>query len=90
MSAQAYGTLFSKSPMSVANRVDVPVLMLLGGKDKRVPNYEGKNYVSWLRSRGVEAECFLFPEDGHALDSGKSSTAESIELSTLGTHSQCL
>ena len=59
--------------MSVADKVDVPVLMLLGGKDKRVPNYEGKNYVHWLRSRGVEADCFIFPEDGHALDSGESS-----------------
>ena len=56
--------------MSVAEKVDVPVLMLLGGKDKRVPNYQGKNYVHLLPSRGVKADCYVFPEDGHSLDSG--------------------
>ena len=59
--------------MSVVEGVKVPVLVALGGQDKRVPNYEGRNWVSWLKGRDSKADvrCFMYPEDGHSLDSGE-------------------
>lgn len=70
-SKEMYSTLWEKSPMSVADKVRAPVMVALGGKDRRVPNYEGRNWVSWLRSRGKRAECYWYPEDGHGLEGGE-------------------
>ena len=47
-----YETLWKASPMSVAHKVKTPVLMILGEKDQRVPNYEGLNWVTYLRGNG--------------------------------------
>lgn len=71
LTADIYDKLWAASPMSVADKVKSPVCMILGGKDKRVPNYEGRNYVHYLQGRGLKnVKCYMFPEDGHALDSG--------------------
>jgi len=42
-------------------RVDVPVLVLHGGKDRMIPVAHGE----WLANRCPTAELRLFPEDGH-------------------------
>lgn len=76
-SAETYATLLSKSPITVAHNVTSPVCMILGEKDKRVPNYEGKNYVAALRTKFTQdgearevprVSFYEFEGEGHSLD----------------------
>lgn len=73
-SASTYKTLLSKSPITVVGNVKSPVCMILGGKDRRVPSYEGKNYITSLKSADFyrsRHKCYIFPEEGHSLDGGE-------------------
>ena len=65
---QQYDHMFQMSPSRLIDRIKVPLLLLLGQKDVRVPNYEALNWYHYLRSRGRDVDLLQFPEDGHALD----------------------
>ena len=56
------------SPSAHVSNVKAPVLMLIGGKDRRVPPSQGLAYANELRRRGVTVKTNFYPEDGHALD----------------------
>ena len=66
-SAEALAAMRAVSPMAHVDAVRVPVLMLLGAKDRRVPSSNGMAYAHALRHRGVTVRTLLFPEDEHAL-----------------------
>lgn len=59
---------YSKSPIRYIDAVKTPILLCLGGKDRRVPPSQGLEYHHALTSRGVSSRLLYFPEDGHALD----------------------
>ena len=59
------------SPVSSAADVTAPLLLLLGGRDRRVPLEDAQRYVAALRARGRGAPAtrvLVFPHDAHALD----------------------
>ena len=56
------------SPSAHVAQVKAPVLMLIGGKDRRVPPSQGLAYANELRRRDVSVKTNFYPEDGHALD----------------------
>ena len=76
-SQQQLDAMFNKSPMRHVQNVVTPTLLLLGGKDRRVPMCQGIEYYHALRSahaaaaaaRDVPVKCLVFPEDTHAIDS---------------------
>ncbi|KAJ3168943.1 hypothetical protein HDU88_001270 [Geranomyces variabilis] len=65
---EIYSAIWKASPMSVAASVKTPAMVMLGADDRRVPNYEGKNWYYYLKSRGVDVRAMQFPDNGHALD----------------------
>ncbi|CAG9467337.1 unnamed protein product [Pedinophyceae sp. YPF-701] len=61
----------AKSPITTVDNVNLPLLVLLGAKDARVPFTDAKQYVTALKDRGESApdvRVLVFPEDKHALD----------------------
>lgn len=60
--------MFSVSPIAKFERADVPTLMMLGGKDLRVPYYQGRTWYELLKARGVDTLCKFYEKDRHALD----------------------
>lgn len=59
--------LFNKSPISVVSNVKTPALLIIGGKDFRVPPAQGVRYHQILKSQGVPTKLHYYPEDGHAV-----------------------
>lgn len=59
--------VFAASPASRVASVRAPVLLLLGGRDKRVPPSNGLAFAAALRSRGVPTRTLVFPDDEHPL-----------------------
>ena len=66
---QAVATMLDKSPIKYLNQVTCPSLLLIGAKDLRVPPSQGIRYYKMLKSRGVECELKLYPDDCHPLSS---------------------
>ncbi|TVU31058.1 hypothetical protein EJB05_22725 [Eragrostis curvula] len=59
---------YQKSPVAHISKVKVPLLMLLGGADLRVPSSNGLQYARALRERGGEVKIMFFPEDIHEIN----------------------
>ena len=71
----AVSTMLDKSPIRYVDQVKCPALLLIGGKDLRVPPSQGIRYYKYLKSRGVECHIKFYPEDCHPL-SGVPCTAD--------------
>lgn len=58
---------FLKSPISVIKNVRTPCIILVGDSDKRVPPHQSYYYYNCLKSMGVDARLYNYPDSGHAL-----------------------
>ena len=66
-SVDALEAMREASPIAHVDRVEAPVLMLLGAADLRVPPSNGLRYAAALNARGVDCRTRVFPEDAHGL-----------------------
>ncbi len=62
---EAEEVYLARSPLTHADRIDVPVLLLQGGEDAVVPPAQSEAIRDALISRGVPCDYVLFPEEGH-------------------------
>jgi dipeptidyl aminopeptidase/acylaminoacyl peptidase len=58
--------LLSRSPVTYADRIEAPILVIQGANDPRVPKAESDQIVERLRGRGVEVNYDVYPDEGHA------------------------
>ena len=59
------GFLWSRSPLSAAGSIRIPMLIAQGANDPRVKQAESEQIVAAMRDAGVEHEYLLFPDEGH-------------------------
>ena len=59
--------MVKKSPVSHLKNVKAPVLLLVGGKDMRVPPSQGKSFFRLLKANGKTTKLLYYPEDSHPL-----------------------
>ena len=57
--------LWSRSPLSRAADIRIPLLIAQGANDPRVKQAESEQIVAALEQAGVEHEYMLFPDEGH-------------------------
>jgi dipeptidyl aminopeptidase/acylaminoacyl peptidase len=57
--------LWSRSPLSRAHDITIPVLIAQGANDPRVKQAESEQIVAALTDAGIEHEYMLFPDEGH-------------------------
>jgi dipeptidyl aminopeptidase/acylaminoacyl peptidase len=55
------------SPMNHIEKIRVPVMVIHGANDPRVPLSEAEQLVAALESRGIETEFLVFADEGHGL-----------------------
>ncbi|NWR37980.1 ACPH enzyme, partial [Tachuris rubrigastra] len=59
--------MLQKSPIRYVGQVHVPVLLMLGEDDRRVPPKQGLEYYRALKARGVPTRLLWYPGNSHAL-----------------------
>jgi dipeptidyl aminopeptidase/acylaminoacyl peptidase len=57
--------LWSRSPLSRAEAIRIPLLIAQGANDPRVKQAEAEQIVAALSKAGIEHEYLLFPDEGH-------------------------
>ena len=57
--------LWSRSPLSRAGDIRIPLLIAQGANDPRVKQAESEQIVAALREAGIDYEYLLFPDEGH-------------------------
>jgi dipeptidyl aminopeptidase/acylaminoacyl peptidase len=57
--------LWSRSPLSKADHIRIPVLIAQGANDPRVKQAESEQIVAALKEKGIEYEYLLFDDEGH-------------------------
>ncbi|XP_037629446.1 S9 family peptidase isoform X1 [Sebastes umbrosus] len=65
--AEALAAMLEKSPITHAAQIKAPVLLMLGGRDRRVSPHQGLELYKALKSRASTVRLLWFPEDGHSL-----------------------
>jgi dipeptidyl aminopeptidase/acylaminoacyl peptidase len=57
--------LWSRSPLSRARDIRIPLLIAQGANDPRVKQDESEQIVAALKDAGIDYEYMLFPDEGH-------------------------
>jgi len=57
--------LIERSPITYLDNVRCPLLVTQGGNDPWVPRSESDKVVEKLKSRGLEVEYIVYPDEGH-------------------------
>jgi dipeptidyl aminopeptidase/acylaminoacyl peptidase len=57
--------LWSRSPLSRASDIRIPLLIAQGANDPRVKQAESEQIVTALKEAGIDYEYLLFPDEGH-------------------------
>jgi dipeptidyl aminopeptidase/acylaminoacyl peptidase len=63
--AQDADFLWSRSPLSRAHDIRIPLLIAQGANDPRVKQAESEQIVAALTEAGIDHEYLLFPDEGH-------------------------
>jgi dipeptidyl aminopeptidase/acylaminoacyl peptidase len=59
------GFLWSRSPLSRAEQIRIPMLIAQGANDPRVKQAESEQIVAALKKAGIEYDYMLFADEGH-------------------------
>jgi len=57
--------LWSRSPLSRADQIRIPLLIAQGANDPRVKQAESEQIVAALRAANIPCDYMLFPDEGH-------------------------
>jgi dipeptidyl aminopeptidase/acylaminoacyl peptidase len=78
-----------RSPVTYADQITAPLLVLQGANDPRVPKGESDQIVARVQANGVEVEYAVFDDEGHGFTSRANDiTAHSAILAFLLKHLQ--
>ena len=82
---EAEGLYIERSPLTHAERIDVPVLLMQGGDDRVVPPAQSEAIRDALAANGIDHESVVYPGEGHGFRSGTTIVnALERELAFLG------
>lgn len=62
-----YAQALSMSPMAHVSKITAPVMLLVGGDDRRVPPFQSKEFYYALKERDAEVEMLWYDKHTHGL-----------------------
>ncbi|KAJ7316674.1 hypothetical protein JRQ81_002836 [Phrynocephalus forsythii] len=66
--AEDLAAMLLHSPIAHAAKVQAPVLLCVGARDRRVSPYQSVEYYRVLQARGVPVRLLWYPEEAHAIN----------------------
>lgn len=66
--ADELNIMWKASPVAHVDGVVAPTLIMIGARDRRVPQSQGLEWFHALKSRKVPTKLLVYPEDVHAID----------------------
>jgi acylaminoacyl-peptidase len=65
--AGQYSKALEMSPMAHVSKITSPVMLLVGGDDRRVPPFQSKEFYYALKERGAQVEMLWYDKHTHGL-----------------------
>ena len=62
-----YAQALDMSPMAHVSKITAPVLLLVGGDDRRVPPFQSKEFYYALKERNASVEMLWYDKHTHGL-----------------------
>jgi len=78
--SQMYAEMLKRSPLVNVDRIRTPLLLMIGGKDVRVPTSQGLELRRALEARGAPLRVLWYPECSHPLAEVKSEVDAFINI----------
>ena len=75
--------LAERSPITFAHRIERPLLIAQGAKDKSVSKEHSDRFVEKLREKDIPVEYLVFPEEGHAIRKSRNRVEFARRLETF-------
>lgn len=70
--SEMYDEMLKRSPVVNVDRIKTPVMLMVGGKDRRVPTSQGLELKKALEARNAPLRVLWYPDCSHPLDEVKS------------------
>lgn len=75
------------SPLNHIDNIKVPLMVVHGRRDPRVPLFEAEQVVEAVRKNGQDVELLIFEDEGHAISKRKNQLAAFVMMGEfLGKH----
>ena len=78
--SEVYGEMLRKSPVVNVDRIKTPLMLMIGGKDQRVPTSQGLELKKALEARNRPPRVLWYPECSHPLWEVKSEADAFINI----------
>ncbi|XP_078340359.1 acylamino-acid-releasing enzyme-like isoform X1 [Crassostrea virginica] len=72
--------MWNKSPMQYVDKVETPILIILGLEDARVPPKQGEVYYKQLKARNKKARLIGYKENSHPIDTVEAAADSCINI----------
>nr|XP_034305158.1 acylamino-acid-releasing enzyme [Crassostrea gigas] len=72
--------MWNKSPMQYVDKVETPILIMLGLEDARVPPKQGEEYYKKLRARNKKARLIGYSDNSHPIQTVEASADSCINI----------
>lgn len=78
--SEIYGEMLKRSPLVNVERIKTPLMLMIGGKDCRVPTSQGLELKKALEARNAPLRVIWYPESSHPLTEVKSEADAFINI----------
>ncbi|XP_072026007.1 acylamino-acid-releasing enzyme-like isoform X2 [Amphiura filiformis] len=65
--AKTYKEMIQRSPIAHVDKVQTPILLMIGAEDRRVPPKQGYEYYKAIKARGVQTKLYVYADNNHGL-----------------------
>jgi len=78
--SEMYGEMLKRSPLVNVDKIKTPLMLMLGGKDIRVPTSQGLEMKKALEARNAPLRVLWYPECSHPISDVKSEADSFINI----------
>jgi len=78
--SHVYGEMLKRSPLINVDQIKIPLMLMIGGKDRRVPTSQGLELRRALEARNAPLRVLWYPDSDHPISEVKSEADSFINI----------